>query len=288
MSSLPKRTDDDRGLVSYSQMRLYKSCPKAYEFRYVEGLRDILPGRVKVGSAFDKAANELSRNKRDKQTIDAEAGLTAAMDYLADPGEEFDDTDIADDDTLNDRLSQAVTEYASLVEQIDVISVQYEIEYALTDDVLLIGNIDIVEFSPEAGSHVVTDNKTTLKKRSGKYTHDTATSDEQLTLYCAALNNDPDNEFDVNGRGWRVIDVGRKTPGRIESVHVKDGGQANTDTLALDNALTTLHMMENSCESGLFAPLGRGTWKCSMAYCEFYNRCEYGSRSQTTTPMGAF
>lgn len=287
MTSLPKTNDDGKGLVSYSQMRLYKSCPKAYEYRYLQGLRDVLPGRVKIGSAFDKAANELSRRQRDDQPIDADAGLGAAMDYLADPGEEFDETDIAGDDTINDRISQAVTEYASLIENIEVVDVQYEIEYALTDDVLLIGNVDVVEFSPEADTHIVTDNKTTLKKRSGKYTHDTATSDEQLTLYAAAINRNP-HLVDIEGRGWRVIDLGRKTPGRIESVHVKDAQQEQTDTLAIDNALSTLSMMENSCTTGLFAPLGRGTWKCSMAYCEFFNRCEYGSRSQTTVPMGAF
>lgn len=284
MSSLPKKNEDGKALVSYSQMRMFKTCPKAYEFRYIDGLRAPLPGKVKVGSAFDKAANALNRMRIEQKEADAEAGITAAMDYMEDPGEEFDETDIAADDHLNSRIINAVEEYADIVNRIEIVSVQHEIEYAINPDVILIGNVDVVELSPDAQSLIITDNKTTIKKRSGKYTHDLATTDEQLTLYAATIDGDKP----VNGRGWRVIDVGRKTPGRIESVHVKDGKQEATNKLAILNAEATLQMMENACETGAFAPMGRGTWKCTAQYCEFFNRCEYGSKSHTTTPMGSF
>lgn len=287
MSSLPKKTDDGKGLVSYSQMRLFKMCPKAYEFRYIEGLRLPLSGKVKVGSAFDKAADVLLRSRMQNEDVVAEAGITAALDYMKDPGEEFDETDIASDDELDARLTGAIEEYAALAEKIDVVRVQHELDYPLNDDVILTGKIDVVESVPDGGL-VITDNKTTLKKRSGKYTYDLATTDEQLTLYSATLELGEPDASNVIGRGWRVVDIGRKTPGRIENIHVKDNDPDATAKLAIDNALITLDMMEHACDTGLFAPLGRGSWKCSHTYCEFFNRCDYGSQSHTTIPMGEF
>jgi hypothetical protein len=83
-----------------------------------------------------------------------------------------------------------------------------------------------------------------------------------------------------------VVDIGRKTPGRIETIQVRDDNVGTTVDLANNYARATLAMMENSCESGSFAPLARGTWACSHQYCEFFARCDYGSKNRTVTPIG--
>lgn len=284
MSNLPKKNDDGMALVSYSQMRMYKQCPKAYEYRYVDGIKGTLPGRVKVGSAFDKAANEMLRQRMDDKPVDEEAGIGAALEYWDKPDAEFDETDIAGDDDLMGKMMSAIREYSVLAAQTDVQFVQHYLEYSLTPDVLLIGNIDLVELSPEAGGMIVTDNKTTLKKRSGRYTHEVAAIDEQLTIYTAGMVATQDEP--VVGRGWNVVDIGRKSPGRIESIQVKDEHVDTTVELATNYAKATLNMMEHSCETGSFAPLARGTWACSHQYCEFYNRCDYGSKNRTIIPIG--
>jgi len=285
MSNLPKKNDEgDKALVSYSQMRMYKQCPKAYEYRYVEGIKGILPGRVKVGSAFDKAANEMLRQRMNDQPIDEEAGIGAALEYWDAPDTDFDETDIAGDDDLMGKMMSAIREYSVIAAKTDVQYVQHYLEYSLTPDVLMIGNIDLVELSPEAGGLIIVDNKSTMKKRSGRYTHETAAIDEQLTLYATGMSATQDTP--VVGRGWNVVDIGRKTPGRIESIQVKDDDQSTTDDLALRYANATLAMMEHSCETGSFAPLARGTWACSQQYCEFYNRCEYGSKNRNVIPIG--
>jgi hypothetical protein len=285
MSNLPKKNDEgDKALVSYSQMRMYKQCPKAYEYRYVEGIKGILPGRVKVGSAFDKAANEMLLQRMEDKPVDEEAGIGAALEYWNKPDADFDETDIAGDDDLMGKMMSAIREYSVIAAKTDVQYVQHYLEYSLTPDVLMIGNIDLVELSPEAGGLIIVDNKSTMKKRSGRYTHETAAIDEQLTLYAAGMSATQDTP--VVGRGWNVVDIGRKTPGRIESIQVKDDDQATTDDLALRYANATLAMMEHSCETGSFAPLARGTWACSQQYCEFYNRCEYGSKNRNVIPIG--
>ena len=284
MSNLPKKNDDGMALISYSQMRMYKQCPKAYEYRYVDGIKGVMPGRVKVGSAFDKAANEMLRQRMDDKPVDEEAGIGAALEYWNAPNEDFDETDIAGDDDLMGKMMSAIREYAALAAQTDVQYVQHFLEYSLTPDVLLIGNIDLVEMSAEAGGLIITDNKSTMKKRSGRYSHDIAAIDEQLTIYTAGMAATQDEP--VVGRGWNVVDIGRKTPGRIETIQVKDANVDKTIELANGYARATLAMMENSCESGSFAPLGRGTWACSDKYCEFYARCEYGSKNRTVTPIG--
>lgn len=286
MSSLPKKNEDGLATVSYSQMRMYKQCPKAYEYRYVEGIKGVMPGRVKVGSAFDKAANELLRQRMNNNSIDADAAIGKALEYWDKPDSEFDETDIAADDDLMGKMMSAIREYTTIAENTNVQHVQYELKYNITPDVLIVGNIDLVELSDEAQGLVITDNKSTMKKRSGRYTFENAAIDAQLTLYTAGMIASQDEP--VTGRGWNVVDIGRKSPGRIETVHIKDTNAEKTAELATNYALATIDMMENSCTSGLFAPIARGTWACSAQYCEFFNRCEYGSKNRTAIPIGAF
>ena len=287
MSSLPKKNDDGIAFLSHTQMNKFNMCPKAYEYRYVEGIRGIMPGRVKVGSAFDKAANFINEERILKKEADPEAAMHRVTEFMDDPGEEYDETDIAADDGLLSRMDEAVREYAATMQDVQVIATQREVERHIKDDVVIQGFIDTVElvYHNDTPNIIITDNKTTLKKRSGKYTHDTATIDPQLSLY-AWLCDDGDEPS--TGRGWRVIDVGRKTPGRIETVHVIDTNPDGTASLTEQALLATTNQMETACETGLFAPLGRGTWLCSQSYCEFYNRCPYGSQSQTTIPVGKF
>lgn len=290
MSSLPKKDDDGTARLSHTQINKFNMCPKAYEYRYVEGIRGIMPGRVKVGSAFDKAANFINEERMLNKQADAESAMHRASEYMDDPGEEFDETDIAADDGLMSRVDEAVREYATSMANVEVVATQKHVARNIKEDVIIEGYIDTVEVAP---SHsvtqdvIITDNKTTLKKRSGKYTHDTATIDLQLSLYAWLYEPDADDAV-VTGKGWRVVDLGRKTPGRIEEVHVIDMDPNGTASLTEAALLATVTQMETACDTGLFAPLGRGTWLCSHTYCEFYNRCPYGNASQTTIPVGKF
>lgn len=288
MSSLPKKDDDGNAVISHTQMNKFNMCPKAYEYRYVEGIKGIMPGRVKVGSAFDKAANFINEERMLNKKADPGSAMHRAAEYMDDPGEEYDETDIAADEGLMSRMDEAVREYASLMANVEVIATQQALSRNIKDDVIIEGFIDTVELIPSNNvvkEVMITDNKTTLKKRSGKYTYDTATIDPQLSLYAWLYQQDATTAV---GKGWRVVDIGRKTPGRIEEVQVIDNNPDGTASLTEQALLATVTQMEAACDTGLFAPLGRGTWLCSHAYCEFYNRCPYGSKSQTTIPIGKF
>lgn len=288
MSSLPKKDDDGNAVISHTQMNKFNMCPKAYEYRYVEGIKGIMPGRVKVGSAFDKAANFINEERMLNKKADPGSAMHRAAEYMDDPGEEYDETDIAADEGLMSRMDEAVREYASLMANVEVIATQQALSRNIKDDVIIEGFIDTVELIPSNNvvkEVMITDNKTTLKKRSGKYTYDTATIDPQLNLYAWLYQQDATTAV---GKGWRVVDIGRKTPGRIEEVQVIDNNPDGTASLTEQALLATVTQMEAACDTGLFAPLGRGTWLCSHAYCEFYNRCPYGSKSQTTIPIGKF
>lgn len=288
MSSLPKKDDDGNAVISHTQMNKFNMCPKAYEYRYVEGIKGIMPGRVKVGSAFDKAANFINEERMLNKKADPGSAMHRAAEYMDDPGEEYDETDIAADEGLMSRMDEAVREYASLMANVEVIATQQALSRNIKDDVIIEGFIDTVELIPSNNvvkEVMITDNKTTLKKRSGKYTYDTATIDPQLSLYAWLYQQDATTAV---GKGWRVVDIGRKTPGRIEEVQVIDNNPDGTASLTEQALLATVTQMEAACDTGLFAPLGRGTWLCSHAYCEFYNRCPYGSKSQTTVPIGKF
>lgn len=289
MSSLPKKDDDGNAMLSHTQMNKFNMCPKAYEYRYVEGIRGLMPGRVKVGSAFDKAANYINEERMVRKDPDTDRAMDRAVEYMDDPGEDYDETDIAADDGLLGRIEEAVKEYAAAMRDVSVVASQKHVCRSIKDDVVVEGFIDTVEAvrGNEENKLIVTDNKTTLKKRSGKYTHDTATTDLQLGIY-AWLYQDEAKGDRVVGRGWRVADIGRKTPGRIEEIQVIDTNPDGTASLTEGALLATVTQMEVACETGLFAPLGRGTWLCSHAYCEFYNRCPYGNSGQTTIPVGKF
>jgi len=290
MSNLPKQNDDGMAFVSHSQMNKFRMCPKAYELRYVDGIPSIMPGKVMLGSAFDKATNVMNEAKINKAQDGAlDLAVEAMQGYIDDPGEDFDLTDIAEDDRVKDKMIEAAVEYAEgYLAQAQPVAVQHEINHKIKDDVLLTGYIDLVELcyrdeEIDETEYTVTDIKTTIKKTSGKFSHTKATIDEQLCLYSLAAGmEDP-----VVARGWVVADVGRKTPGRIESVHVVDRNQAQTNENTTNNILATINQMEAACETGLFPPYGRlSTWLCSEKFCEFYNRCEYGQRAQTTVPFG--
>jgi len=288
MSSLPKKNDDGIAMLSHTQMNKFNMCPKAYEYRYVEGIKGTMPGRVKVGSAFDKAANFINEERMLNKKADPEPAMHRATEYMDDPGEDFDETDIAADEGLMSRLDEAVREYASLMADVEVIATQHAVSRNILYDVIIEGFIDTVELIPSDNvvkDVMITDNKTTLKKRSGKYTYDTATIDPQLSLYAWLYQQDA---ITAVGKGWRVVDIGRKTPGRIEDVHVIDTNPDGTASLTEQALLATVTQMEAACDTGLFAPLGRGTWLCSHAYCEFYNCCPYGKKGQTTIPIGKF
>jgi hypothetical protein len=293
MSNLPKQDDDGMAFVSHSQMNKFRMCPKAYEFRYVEGIPSIMPGKVMLGSAFDKAANVMNEAKMNKSKDNAlDVAVDAMEKYMDDPGEDFDCTDIAEDDRVKDKMIEAANEYADgYLQTANPVSVQHEINYKIKDDVTLTGYIDLVELcynsdSPLPGQLMVTDIKTTRKKTSGKYTFSKAAIDDQLGVYALGLDMQ-DLSLPVAARGWVVADVGRKTPGRIESVHVVDHNQERTDKTTTNNILSTVSQMEAACETGLFPPYGRlSTWLCSEKFCGYYSRCEYGLSARTTTPFG--
>lgn len=285
MSHLPKQTDDGTALVSHSQMNTYQMCPKAYEYRYVEGIREALPGRVLVGFAFDKAINLINERLRDNKPADTDEAIEVGIAHLRDPEEEFDRTDIAGDDALEQKMTSAVNEYAATIApDLNVADVQYEIDWNILPDVKVTGYVDLVQ-SLDDGLQI-TDVKSTMKKKSGKYTHDTAATDNQLTLYAAAIDSTTDKP--VVARGWIVADIGRKSDGRIETVAVRDNDQSSTTALAITNTRAVIAQMETACETGLFPPYGKGTWKCSATYCEFWNRCPNGSKAQNVIPIGKF
>jgi hypothetical protein len=48
-----------------------------------------------------------------------------------------------------------------------------------------------------------------------------------------------------------------------------------------------MNTLEAWCQTGNFPPTGldRDAWVCSEKYCDYYHRCEFGSKSQSVIPV---
>lgn len=290
-------TDQERPHYSHSQFRIAfgdGGCLRAYKYRYLDKIKTPVPGRMHVGTTWDRMVNAVLRSKIDGDQLDAAQATDLAVETLDNPPEhskdgeplDYDFSDI-DIDSTKQRLEFAANIYiASVVPDIRPVTVQHEVRLPILDGTHdMLGYIDLVEYDQE-GALCVTDNKASSSGRS-TYTTDKAQIDPQLLSYQAALNLMPlsGHEGRVMSRAWRIVDIGyKRTLARFDNVRVTE--RSITDTIV--RAQNTLRSIEDQAiilnsakDTGSFPPTGIGSWKCSAKYCDFYGICEYGSANRT-------
>lgn len=289
-------TDQDKPHFSHSQFRLAfgdGGCLRAYKYRYMDKIKTPVPGRMHIGTTWDRMVNAVLRSKIEEDPIDTAQATGIAIDTLENPPEhtkdgdplDYDFSDI-DLDSVKQRLEFATNIYVtSVAPEIAPLSVQREVRIPILGGTHeMLGYIDLVELDDD-GNLCVTDNKASSSGRI-TYTADKAQIDPQLLIYQAGVTV---SDEPVMSRAWRVVDLGyKRSAARFDNVRVTDRSTEH----ATERAAMTIQSIEDQAvllnaakDTGSFPPTGIGSWKCSAKYCDFYSRCEYGSRARTAIAM---
>jgi hypothetical protein len=270
--SLPIRDDEDTPTLSYSSLRLYGACPKAWWHRYINKTPRMITGRMHLGTALDRAIRNLHDQVIEGRTVDADAAKQLGFSEW-EAESDIDMTDVAELE-IDKAIDDCVTAYADKVlPTIHPLKTQVRAEKPIIvegEKVTLLGYIDLIE-ETDHGT-VVTDIKTTTTGRSSSmYTDDSLKTDVQLRMYQAMYG-------DVVGRGWRVADLGLKRGVKIRNIHVyEEPGEINRiNELTMFAVQEQASLVNHSCGNWDFPPTAIGTWKCSDKYCDYYTACEFG------------
>jgi len=272
--NLPIRDGEDTPTLSYSSLRLYGECPKAWWHRYINKTPRVITGRMHLGTALDRAIRNLHDQVIEGRAVDADTAKQLGFaEWEAES--DIDMTDVADLE-IGKAIDACIDAYAeNVLPTMHPVKTQLKVEKPIIvegETITLVGHLDLIEETDKG--HVVTDIKTTTTGRSSsRYTDDALQTDVQLRMYQALYTETP-----VVGRGWRVADLGLKRGVKIRNVHIYE----EPSEIRRVNELTMFAVQEqaglvnHSCGNGDFPPNAIGTWKCSDKYCDYYTACEFG------------
>lgn len=271
---LPIKEGEDTPTLSYSSLRLYAECPKAWWHRYINKTPTVITGRMHLGTALDRAI----RNLHDQVIAGSAPDADTAKHVGTTEWESESDinmTDVADLD-IGKAINDCIDAYAEhVLPTMRPVATQLKVEQPIrvnNDTATLVGYIDLIEDTDKG--NVVTDIKTTTTGRSSsRYTDDAAITDTQLRIYQAIMGDA------VVGRGWRVADLGLKRGVKIRNIHVYEEEDAieRTNALTMKAVTEQAGMINHSCGNWDFPPNAIGSWKCSIRYCDYYAHCEFGA-----------
>jgi len=256
-------------------------CGMKFYYRYVEGIKGVMGAPLVAGIAFDEATRSIHDEMiSGEATTDA---LSVFESAITNPREtdrdgalvEYDLSDMPLD--ILDRGAAALREYETQTLTMRPIATQVYVEAEFDEtDTKLIGWVDLVEAASDG--LCVSDIKSSIGPRK-KWTHEDASRDSQLGIYSVLVANQMGQL--VSTVGWRHARLGGKV--EVGATHV----QAPDAARIMSRVSRWIKELEHWCSTGDFPPTGldKDAWVCSQKYCDFYNRCEYGSKSQRVVPI---
>lgn len=258
-------------------------CGMKFYYRYIEGIRGVTSASLLAGIAFDEATRQYHDNKIVGEQVDDPKDVFVQR-WENPPEEnrdgepiEYDLSDAPDD--IIGRGLNALDQYVATTQSMKVAETQVFVKAEFEEtDAKLIGYIDLVE-QTKPGTFVITDVKTSLSARK-KWTAEDAARDPQLAIYAVLWQHQNPTET-VEGVGWRHARLGGKVD--VGATHV-----TTPDSSAIMRRVSHwMGELERWCETGDFPATGldKDAWVCSAKYCDYYQRCPFGSKSQTVVPL---
>ena len=259
-------------------------CGMKFYYRYVEGIKAPVTASLLAGTAFDRATRAFHENLISGVPHAGNAEQTF-VDSWENPEEtnkdgepiEYDLSDAPSD--IIERGLNALGEYTRQNHAMNPMDTQVFVAASFEEtDAKLVGYIDVVE-RIKPGVYAITDVKTSLSPRK-KWTADDAARDAQLAIYAMLWGNNNPTET-IGGVGWRHARIGGKV--EVGATHIT----APPTSSILQRVTNWMSDLERWCETGNFPPTGldKDSWVCSAKYCDYYHRCPFGQRAQTTTPI---
>lgn len=242
-----------KGYLSVSQIRTYLRCPKQYELKYIDEVKETYGSSLLVGKAFHGAIEAANRTKAGGGTF-AASDLKDAYNDAWEAGESgiaFKDDE--DPGQLKDRGMELAVHYYEEVGQHanpDLVEIDFNIQVA---DVPLIGFMDLVE-----RDGTIRDFKTAGSTPA----KDVADSSIQLTAYAMAYRDLTGQEEAKVGLDY-VVNLKRD---------IKIIRQESTITdKRIERFENTVHQVAKAIDSGVFYSNDEST-VCS--YCSYRTLCK--------------
>jgi len=255
---------EKRRHISFSQLKMFQNCGKAYEYRYIEG-KIIPPGVALIRGRSVHKAHEISLRRK---LEGAEPASEAEMEQIAADevengfrGDFIVDDDIPFEDAKGTTKDQAVKlarlDQRELIPQIKPIAVEEKIEVEIPGlSKTLLGILDVAEYGR------VRD----LKTSSRTPPKDASSKSAQLSMYHLL--------FEIKyGKppGELMLDtlVATKEPklDQQKSWRMKEEIQI---------FLNRVHSAVENIEKGNFLPAPEDAWNCSAKWCGFWSICPFG------------
>jgi hypothetical protein len=253
-------------------------CGMKFYYRYIEGIKGAVNASLLTGIAFDEATRQYHDNLIAGTLIeDPEVVFTEAWNNPPKTNKDGEviEYDLGDqpDDLIGSALHALAVYEQTTKDTIKPIATQVYVEQSFEEtDAKLIGYIDLIE-AADSGI-CVSDIKTSISPRK-KWTEADAARDAQLGIYSLLADGD------VTTVGWRHARIGGKV--EVGATHVA----APKKEVVLARVTGWMNTLEAWCQTGNFPPTGldRDAWVCSEKYCDYYHRCEFGSKSQSVIPV---
>ncbi len=241
--------------ISYTQMNMYRKCPRQWEYRYIKGLKRPPGGAMIVGGASHEGIEEdmrekrkTGRNLRSSQVVDA---FLASFDRKVDTEGEIVWDEKEPEPVAKDRGAAALEYYhRQRAFELDPILIEQKFEMTFGEYTVR-GVIDLGETD---GSLV--DFKTGSRKRPASIIH----QDQQLILYQMAKPDTTEIRMEVMLR--------YKTKEDFQVLARKPATQTEIKIVKEDLIDTT-----NAMKRGRCFRTDPTNWWCSEKWCGYYDRC---------------
>jgi hypothetical protein len=252
---------NDEMRLSPSQMGMWVRCQAAWEFRYIDGLRQPPNANLTFGKAFDATADVVYREKMATSTLLPDDAVKETFadtwDVMAKDVEQWDDNKPGE---MKDQgVGLASVWRVNVASRVQPIDVQRHVEGTVRgmdgEEVEVHGYVDVVE--QENGIAIPWDTKTSGRRWNVGQVHQSL----QALAY-PTLTGSSKMGFHVGVRKAKPeVQVFQRTVLDTEKQHFAN------------RAILTKRSIEASCSVGAFVP-NRDHMMCSRRWCGFWEHCE--------------
>lgn len=244
-----------RGTFSASQYGLYKKCPKAYEFSYVDGIKNPPSGIQLTGTTIHLGAETAHKHLMETQTPPTVEAVKAAMSDHFDVEQEAVaswEEGLDAGKTKDKAMRGYETYHAKALPTVRPMAAEQGFVKKI-GVVPMTGFIDLID-APKPGQLVVAD----LKHGSASWSQDDVNKDPQFTIYSI-----------VTGIGQVRVDnlVFKKAgPDFSQKTAPRD---AQAQRILVEDLEETVDLVKR----GVFPKTSIDSWACSEKWCGYWTMC---------------
>lgn len=252
--------------ITQSMVHLYEKCGRAFQFRYMEGLKIAPQSALTVGRSVDEG---ITHNLLQKIHSEKDVSTEEVVDVVVTTfNREASETDWQGEDpgVQKDIAVKLVSvHHKELAPAIAPKAVQVKLQAELSDYILG-GTLDLIE-----KDSTIVDSKTSKDK----YDDDSVGKSLQPAVYTYLY----EKNYGTTSKGFRYDVMVKPKELKTKSVPPstqKVFGEVSEKQKAV--ALMRADALHKAIKSGAFHYAPDGAWNCSQKWCGYWNICERGGK----------